>query len=328
MTEQPARSIQVNTADSRRSGRTASVLRDAADMWRFAHRTGIAEQLKALHRPRLVLSLAAASSDWALIALATAAVGLHGWIAAPFSLLLIGNRQRALGNLLHDASHRNMDRHRARSAALANILFCWPLGVSMTVYREEHGRHHRFLGDPKRDPDYIHDETRQAQGWLQLWIDQILSRKTILAATLGHASRSDATSLGGIFGWWATALASLSLLTSPPTALLFLLLWFGAKATVFHVITAFREISDHVGLRPGTLIGFSRNHPFHSIASQIFHPHNNGYHLVHHLTPGIPFHAVPRAHALLMRWPEYARGEQCGSYFFGTTSAVRSWVRR
>lgn len=31
---------------------------------------------------------------------------------APIALLILGNRQRALGNILHDAAHRNLTRNR------------------------------------------------------------------------------------------------------------------------------------------------------------------------------------------------------------------------
>ncbi|ABM94644.1 hypothetical protein [Methylibium petroleiphilum] len=32
--------------------------------------------------------------------------------AVPIALLVLGNRQRALGNILHDAAHRNLTRNR------------------------------------------------------------------------------------------------------------------------------------------------------------------------------------------------------------------------
>jgi fatty acid desaturase len=306
----------------------ASVRRDIAEMWHFARKTGIARELRALQHPRLSRSLVAAAADWILIALATAAVSAYGWAVVPLSLLVIGSRQRALGNLLHDASHRSLDANRRRARILANVLFCWPLWVSMSIYRDEHNRHHKFLGDPARDPDFIHDETRLRRGWRSVWLEQIRSPQMIRGAVLGHLGRMDPASLAGVACWWLTALVLISLAASPHDALIFLGLWMVAKAIVFHPITAFREISDHVGLEPGSLIGFSRNHPFATVVGQIFHPHHNGYHLLHHLTPAMPFHALPRAHTLLMGWPRYTAGEHCDAYFSGRMSAVRSWVSR
>jgi fatty acid desaturase len=123
-------------------------------------------------------------------------------------------------------------------------------------------------------------------------------------------------------------MTSFSLLCGVSTALLFFISWIVARAFVHHLIISFVILSDHVGLYPGgSILSFARNHSVHGILRLLIHPHNNGYHLTHHLLPGIPFYGLAKAHKVILQWPPYAQAEHCQSYFFGNRSAIRSWCR-
>ena len=127
--------------------------------------------------------------------------------------------------------------------------------------------------------------------------------------------------------WWALLLGALALAAGPAGALVFAVLWIVARMTVFHGITVFREISDHVGLQPGSVLGFTRNSPHKPVLSFFLHPHENNYHLTHHLAPTVPCHRLRAAHKIFMQVPEYAAAHQCDSYFSGRRSVIACWVR-
>jgi fatty acid desaturase len=300
---------------------------DIARMWRYARDHGLAAEIKRLHRPVIWRSLAAAVGDWGVIFAAFAAVLAWGLLAAPFAIVIIGNRQRALGNLLHDAAHGSFGRNRRSADLIARWLLFQPMWNSLEIYRREHFAHHRLLGVPGHDADLIHREEDMGQSWLGLLRQHAANRQIWKGSALGHLPRAEPGELGLMLLWWGGLLLALALLITPIAAVAFATLWLVSRATSFHLITTFREISDHVGLRPGTLIGFSRNHTARGLIGALFHPHNNGYHLAHHLNPGIPYYALPRAHALLLAWPEYAAATHSHRYFLGETALVRSWVR-
>ena len=238
---------------ARRSSETSDIppmLDDMSRMWRFAREHGFAAELKSLHRPRLWRWLAAAAGDWAAVGGAFALALAWPWML-PLALIVVGNRQRALGNLLHDAAHGNCCRNRRFADALARWLLFRPMCSSVEIYRREHFAHHRLLGVSGHDVDLIHSERDMGRPWLVLLWRHAASRQNWIASIFAHLPRAGRRELGLIVGLWGAALLALSGLIQPLAGLEFAALWWLARATTFHLITTFREISDHVGLKPG-----------------------------------------------------------------------------
>ncbi|MBQ0933572.1 fatty acid desaturase [Ideonella sp. 4Y16] len=250
--------------------------------------------------------------------------------AIPVSLLMLGNRQRALGNLLHDAAHRNFSRNRRVNDLVTRALIAPLLFQSLSRYRELHFRHHQGLGAAGTDPDLIPIPPEKAGSWVRAVTLNIFSLRAWLGSTWGHLI-DGAVPLWRrmyVLAWWAALMAVLAAAVGAQATVAMLALWLAARATTFHVITTFREMCDHHGLTPGGVFSFTRDIRAAGLWSLLFHPRNNAYHLTHHLLPAVPYYRLPEAQRVFSALPEYrAKAEVCRTYFLGPAPAVSAWQR-
>jgi fatty acid desaturase len=256
-----------------------------------------------------------------------AVVELSLWLA-PLAVIVIANRQRALGNILHDAGHRNLCRDERWNDLMAHTLIAPVLFANLSSYRETHYRHHLALGDVRGDPDFLPIPDTPPHHWLRSYARHLQSWPAWLGSFAGHLANDGLrwSSKLLIVGWWSAALVVLLALTGVRFTAVFAILWLLARATVFHLITTFREMCDHFGLRPGGVFSFTRDITCHGFWRQFIHPRNNGYHLTHHLLPAVPYYRLPEAQRLFRETPAYRmKATVCQTYFAGDDAVTRAW---
>jgi fatty acid desaturase len=284
---------------------------------------------EALHQPSPRHAARDLVETWTLIFAAWALCFYVSPLWTPLALIVIGSRQRALGNRLHDASHGNMLRGKKANQWVASLLCALPIFEDYELYRLEHLQHHAYLGTPGRDPDFLElpaqGEESPRSAW-RVYFSFALNPRMWRDSVLTTLPRVGAVQRLRVLAWWTVMLGVLALLAGPRGALVFAALWLASKATVYHLIKVFAEISDHVGLVPGTILGYTRNLP-NNWLSFFLHPHHDNYHLTHHLFPRIPLAHLPRMHGLLMEVGLYAQAHQCERYFLGESSVVHSWLQ-
>lgn len=279
-------------------------------------------------QPDVWRSLLDIAADWAIIFAAVCGADWMGRWIIPLAIFVIGNRQRALGNLLHEAGHKNLSAQRSVNDRIAHILLAPPLFNCLALYRQQHARHHAWLGGRSADPDFIPRITRPGDRWFHAYVHVLTDPKTWAGSLLGHipVKRLPLRQRLRILLWWGIVVALLADMVGMHFALLFVSLWMIARGTVFHAITTFREMTDHYGLEPRGIFRYTRDIPDHGLVSMLLHPHHNGYHLTHHLFPHIPYYHLPDVHARLKKIPFFVgHAITCANYLGGSRAAVAGW---
>ncbi|CAH9018793.1 fatty acid desaturase [Candidatus Nitrosacidococcus sp. I8] len=288
-------------------------------------------QLKDLMQTNPWMSIAAYAMDWGIMLgaaiiswqvfyiLGIGIISLSIYVIAAF---IIASRQKGIENMIHEASHSNLTRNRKLNDTIcywAGAMWLHP-GLALENERKDHVEgHHGFFWDPVRDPKY--------QGHKSTGLDE-LPQKTkwnaihILARAFARAYRWKLFAIikGGSLlkpakSSYEMARRITVILTVVSLAYLGLfvpfILYFFLPAILFLPLISFiAQMSEHAGTIGDTEFKKTRN-KLGFIQEYFFHPHGDGYHLVHHLYPGIPHHQLKNAHNLLMQDSTYQAGNHC-----------------
>ncbi len=248
--------------------------------------------MRRLHQKSLIRWLVLTLVDWGIIVGMFVIAGFYNHLLVYWMVsLVIGNRIHALGIMGHDGAHYAISRNRFVNNMLTSFLVAWPLGFSLTGYRDFHFKHHQKVGTPE-DPELIHKNWAKPEFELPLkkgkfifWCLRDLTgysflellRMMILTSPKNIIFMFPALTVLGIF--WAVSLYL--------GAYWVLALWFFSYATSFWLTMRLRLWIEHVGS--------SSTHRVQLTWWQeiLFCPHWISYHHEHHMFPTVPMWNLP-----------------------------------
>lgn len=277
------------------------------------------ETVKAAHRTAPWRSAGAALGDQAAIVLACvlggwllAASPVVGALLAPVAVVLVGRQLRALECLVHEGSHFNWSRRRrALNDLLTIALAAFPTGAQLSGYRESHLRHHGSFGtaeDPDRQRYRELDLEAIDRTSMGAFTKALLVRLPAYQRTWWRDSLQASPVIALLPPVWCAAfvLAPAWALGGPLAAAAGAALWAVGFALALPVLRFIAESSEHLYSEATTVFDATVSN-LGMLQRGLIHPHNDGYHTVHHMWPGVPHHRLAWLHRRLMSDdPEYA----------------------
>jgi fatty acid desaturase len=225
----------------------------------------------------------------------------HSWAVLP-AMALLGLVEIALFTPLHESTHRTPFR-----SLWLNRTAGWFAGFVLVLppegFRLFHLAHHRHTQDPQRDPELLGARplTRARYLWLLTGLPYWASQTQGLIRTA--AGQAEAPWIGSAkrpavirearFYLALYLLLAVTLIWTP----LALLLW-GVPVLLGQPVLRAVLMAEHRGC-PETDDRMANTRT--TLASRAFGLlfWNANLHSEHHFAPGVPFHALPRLHALL-----------------------------
>lgn len=227
-------------------------------------------------------------------------------------VLVIGARMHALAILMHDATHYRFLKNRKWNDLITNMVTAYPLFTTIATYRDNHLRHHRHL-NTEQDPDWVSKLGKRAFTFpktkteflitvfsyfflIQGIKDAIWFFKRFAKPKGNSCAQTESKSPRILF-----FIALFTLLTLTGWWKYFLLFWVIPYLSTFFMFQYIRSVAEHFGeLSYDHLLTSTRTVKVNFLEQFFIAPHHVGYHLEHHLYPGVPFYHLPKLHQLLM----------------------------
>jgi fatty acid desaturase len=245
------------------------------------------------------------------------AVWAGPWVWLPV-FVLMGRAHAQFASLMHEAAHRLLFRNKWANDVVGRWLIGYPAFTNTDAYRRVHMAHHReefgpnepdiplYANYPISTASFSRKLVRDATGrtGLRLLRDQLAGitspvavvRRTLLKILFVQAVLIAVSIVLGV--WWV-----------------YPLFWLAPYLTVWRVINRLRSIAEHGGL----MASKDRRVATHSVAQHrlprfFLVPFNIGFHLAHHVDPGVPFRNLPHYHRKLVDSGYTSEGYEYPSY--------------
>jgi len=285
---------------------------------------GLQDFLKQCSKANTTIGIINVIQDVTILFLATYLTTIS-YFFIPVTLLIFGNRIRALADLYHEAFHGSLVRNLKLNKYINDYL----LGPLVLITKEKfklHIPHHRYAGIWGIDPNMVRDH-EVVESYFKYYGRYLIYKGFIFAALFGHLFWDSYKQKLLYIIWWSIPLTIIYLTLGLEYTLIFCMVYISSRLFVYHPITVFRDLCDHggflkdVGQKP-----LIRNSACTGILNWFFHPHDNGYHLLHHYFPAVSYQHIVKFHeALIKRVPYYASLQHCDSYFTGKNSVISMW---
>jgi len=230
--------------------------------------------------------------------------------------LLMGRNFANMAILGHEASHRILVPNRKLNDFVGRWLAFYPNFTAYDIYRRSHMAHHREEFGPT-EPD-MNFYSGFPVGWKSMTrkfgrdIVGITGARNLIGLFAAFGSERGRPIAAKIMAAQMVVFAVFAVVGRPE---LYLLIWLLPWMTVWKVLNRLRSIAEHGGMHKSSDRRETTHHVHQTLIPRFwFAPFNTGWHLAHHVDPGVPFRRLPKLQRELeeagyvpdeLVWPNY-----------------------